>query len=137
MATELTFKLARDTDGRILIEESVLVARRAIEEYAAKRETEEADIALAVDSVFAEHPGALQNRKAIVGGALIMLRVQPGAYIAMEKRVNDYLTLNTDRQADSDHGIVADLPRTRLYGRKGGPKGGLFRWVDVPAGTNV
>lgn len=131
MAMEMTFKLARDTNGLILIEESVMMARRAIEEYAAKRETEEADIAQAVYLAFAEHKGAMQNRKAVLGTALILLKVQPGAYIAMEKRVGDYLTANTDHQADDDNGIAADPPGTRLYGRKMGPRGGLFCWADV------
>lgn len=132
MATELIFKLVKDASGKVMVEESAMVARRAIEDYAARRETEEGDIALAVETIFDQYPGTVISRKALIGNTMILLKVQPGAYVHMEQMVDAYLDENLDRVENAKKGIVGEPPRTRKFGRKGGPTGGLFRWSDIP-----
>lgn len=130
---ELSFNIIRDSEtGVINVEQSLRNARQVVEQYKAKRETEEADIAVAVELAFDKFPQSLQNRKAVISDAISTMHTPPSAWVDMEKRIGAYLTENIDHPADEENGVPAEKPRTRLFGRRMGPKGGLFAWKNVP-----
>lgn len=137
MALSLTIALVLGSDGKVDDARSEASFQAALAQYKAQRETEETEIAAAVNACFDAYPGAGQNLQALINGALNKLNVQPANYKVMSDKVSAYIHENSDRVEKRDRKTgaviaVAEAPRTRLFGIKKGVGGGCRRWSDVP-----
>lgn len=137
MALTLTIALVLGSDGKVDDARSEASFQAALSQYKAQRETEETEIAAAVNACFDAYPGASQNLAALVNGALNKLNVQPANYKVMADKVSDYIHENSDRAEKKDRKtgaviVAAEPKRTRLFGIKKGVGGGVCRWSDVP-----
>lgn len=137
MALTLTITLATLASGALDDTKNAQSFSDAYEAFKAQRDTEDAQIADAVNAQFSAYPGASQNMPALVHGALQRLNVIPANHKVMEEKVLAYVRQNSDRPAVTDKKTKAvitpaEAPRTRLFGIKKGVGGGVCRWSDVP-----
>ncbi len=119
MATKLTVDLVRCEDGSVDVAGSEAAFSGALVKYIAERETEDTEIALAVDGVFDRLNGARGNMPYVVSQALQALNVQPENHKVLTEKVADFIRAN----AQGDEAV---------YHIGKGKSGGCFRLSDEP-----
>lgn len=94
MATKLTVDLVRCEDGSVDVAGSEAAFSGALVKYIAERETEDTEIALAVEGVFDRLNGARGNMPYVVNQALQTLNVQPENHKVLTEKVADFIRAN-------------------------------------------
>jgi cupin superfamily acireductone dioxygenase involved in methionine salvage len=94
MANKLTVDLVRCEDGSIDVAGSEAAFSGALSRYIAECETEDTEIAKAVESIFDRLNGTRCNMPYIVNQALQVLNVQPANHKVLFEKVSDFIRAN-------------------------------------------
>lgn len=121
----LSIALVRTDSGSVDLDATLAGAKSAVLSHIAEAETQTAEIASAVSSVFDTLNGARANMPYVQSSAARLLNAQPENHKALTERVAQYVRDNasTDR-ADG-----------KLFSIQKGKGGGVSRWSDVPEAT--
>lgn len=117
--------IARNPDGSVNEEATVVAFRTALRVLIAKSETEAAQISEHATAIFDAMPGARITKSAVVGMILPKLNPTVETYNALKEAVENFLTAHTGEKGSAVYGIAK------------GRSGGMCRWSDVkdPAPT--
>lgn len=118
----LTITIARDSDGALDLDGTLVACEAAFHKYVAERDTENATVSAAVEQTFDQMAGGRANMPFVVNNTLRLLNVQSSNYNQLESLVAGYIRENAgDRESGKPYAIVK------------GKGGGVFRWRDQPA----
>lgn len=113
--------LVRGDDGKVNVQGTMDKFHGELVKYLATRETEDKDIAVAVNAVFDQFKGANCNLPALASLAIAkMSNVDPNNWGTLQERIADYVRENPG-----------------LYQIKKGKGGGVTRISDHPATTET
>lgn len=124
----LTITPTRGADGSVDVAGSIAAFETALTKFIAENEVESKTIAEAVLAVFEQFKGTNILVPAVVGMALQRLNVQPGNFTAMEKKVHQYVSSNS--QGDTKDGVQENPESLFVIGR--GRNGGARLRSDIP-----
>lgn len=110
----------RDSSGEVLIDETVEKFRVELLRFKANRETETAQIAMAVNAVFDQHLGVSITMPAVVSMTLTRLDVTPETFNLLRERTMDFIRANASAKREDGMDFCVQK----------GKHGGVFRWVD-------
>ncbi len=130
MSTSLTTDLVLQ-GGRIDIEASVQAFRAAALRRQAELETEQTEIASAVESLFDSHLGKAIPMPVLGSMVAQALNAQPENFKVLSERALDYVRANSQERKAAD-GTVTQHPDSAFVIGKG-KNGGCYRRADRPA----
>lgn len=131
MAKKISFDAARNDDGTINIENSLLEAETALESAKTMEERDQDTILTAVQSVFETKvaKGGSLNMAALTSFTLQLLDVPASQYSETSERVAAVMKAHTDinEKRDKSGNVIVEAEPfgTRLFHSKRGPGGGV------------
>ena len=131
--SKIEINLITGDDGTVDVAATLEQAENDIATYKAERETEETTIQEKLDEVFNSHPNVKMNKPYVVGQVLTLMGISqaPGSYTTLLKRVNDYITANSQGKTDKVTKLVERPDSYFVIGRGKGQ--GLARRADLDA----
>ena len=118
MSISLTVALVTGDDGRINQDASVEAFRSALVRRTAELETEEVQIAQAVNDLFDQYMGTSINVPAVCSMAAQKLNVQPENFATISERVASYVRSHSQETKNED-GTTTDVLLARQDGMGG------------------
>lgn len=131
MSTSLTTDLVL-SQGRIDIEASVQAFRSAAVKRQAELETEQAEIAAAVEDLFDRNPSKAIAMPTLGSMVAQALNAVPENFKVLSERALDYVRANSQTTGSEKEGTLVQHPDSLFVIGKG-KNGGCYRRADRPA----
>ena len=131
MSISLTVALVTGDDGRINQDASVEAFRSALVRRTAELETEEVQIAQAVNDLFDQYMGTSINVPAVCSMAAQKLNVQPENFATISERVASYVRSHSQETKNEDG--TTTLHEDSMFVIAKGKGGGTYRRADRKA----
>lgn len=133
MSTSLTLTVDLvQTDGRIDIEASAQAFRSAAIKRQAELETEQSEIASAVESLFDRQLGKAIAMPVLGSMVAQALNAEPENFKVLSERALDYVRANSQTTGSEKEGNLVQHPDSLFVIGKG-KNGGCYRRADRPA----
>lgn len=125
--------IVRSASGSVDMEQTLAKFKHTVQQFIADRETEEAQIAEAIEAVLTENLGTRTNLDFVTGTVARALNATAANYGDIKAKTADYIRRNACGEKDGkpvDMKTGEELPEPRRYFLGKGRDGGVSRWSD-------
>lgn len=125
--------VVRSASGSVDMEKTLAKFEHTVSQFIADRETEETQIADAIEAVLSENVGTRTNLDFVTGTVARSLNATALNYGDLKAKAADYIRQNACGEKDGkpvDTKTGEELPEARRYFLGKGRDGGVSRWTD-------